>query len=711
MSAYVNTEAVAEQTFLNGLMARLNRRKTLIVVVTFVMFLLLVIGIEMLPKSYRGVASVAIEGQTPTAGLQAGDVMRDMPFDEQTLGTELAILQARELLVDTINKTGLINKPEFNPSIRPSWLGQIESNLRQSFARFLPQQPEPLISPTDQMMADTVDTLRTHVAFTPIPHSRVINITVTARDSVLAAQIANTIADLYLSNHLDYKQSASRDARKFLEARIGELQVDANTKTKALEDYRISHGLTVAMSATLVQEQVSGLSTQLQAAIARLATLQGQLTAARHSNPEELAAALASPTIQRLREQEATYAAERGRLASAYGPESQVLSRVNAQLAGVRQQIALEATRNVQSLPAAVAAEQANVNNLTKQLNDLRAQAQITDESRAKLATLQDDATTARTVYTDYLTRLRNIDASMAYSATNVRVISHAAPPMHPSFPNYLIMWPASLVLSFGVASMLGYATSRPKGIIGTAELEATYNLAALGMIPIRTVRTEAMFRSAIGQLTNRLLFLPETRPKSILITSALPQEGKTTTSYALAEEAQARGLRVMLVDADMVSARVRRPHTSATRIGLSDVLRGTAALEDATHGTSDGYTMLPAGSPRGQPTMLMAMPSLPETMKRLTATYDLVIVDAPPILVGGACEMLSRAVEATVMLAKWRSTAPETIAVALKQVDLSRVVGMVLTMVDPNGIMSYGQADSVIFSKSLTRYYQPAAR
>lgn len=706
MSAYVN-EAMAEQTFLSGLLGRLHRRKALIISVTLLLFVLMVVAIEMLPKSYRAVASVAIEGQTPTAGLQAGDVMRDMPFDEQTLGTEVAILQSRELLVDTINKLGLINKPEFNPDIRQSWLGQAQANLRQSFARWLPQEPELEISATDKMMADTVDTLRTHVTLTPIPHSRVISIGVTAHDNALAARIANSIADLYLSNHLDYKQAASRDARKFLETRIGELQKDATQKTSALEDYRISHGLTVAMSATLVQEQVSGLSTQLQAAIARLATLQGQLTAAKHSNPEQLSAALTSPTIQRLREQEGTYAAERARLAASYGQNSTVLSRVDAQLAGVRGQIALEAARNVQSLPAAVAAEQANVNNLTKQLDNLKSQAQTTDESRARLATLQDDATTARTVYTDYLTRLRNIDASMAYSATNVRVISHAAPAIHPSFPNYMVMLPASFVLSFTIAGLLGYSMSRSRGIIGTADIEATYNLAALGMIPIRTLRTEALFRSSIGQLVNRLLFLPENRPKSILITSALPQEGKTTTSYALAEEAQARGLRVMLVDADMVSARVRRPHTSATRIGLSDVLRGTAALEDATHGTTDGYTMMSAGSPRGQPTMLMAMPSLSETMNRLTTTYDLVIVDAPPVLVGGACEMLSRSVDATVMLAKWRSTAPETIAVALKQVDLRRVVGMVLTMVDPSGIMQYGQADSVIFSKSLTRYYQ----
>jgi succinoglycan biosynthesis transport protein ExoP len=708
MSAYVH-EAMAEQNFLSGVMARLYRRKLFITLVTLALAFLSFIAIEMLPKSYRAVASVAIEGQTPTA-VQAGDVMRDMPFDEQTLGTELAILQSRELLVDTINRTGLENKPEFNPSIRPSWSGQMIANLRQSFSAWLPQEPEMAISTTDKTMADTLDTLRKHIVLAPVPHSRVINITVTARNNELAAQIANTLADLYLSNHLDYRQAASREARRFLETRIGELQDDAARKSNALENFRISHGLNPAMSATLVQEQLSGINTQLQTATAQLALLKGQAQTASRANPEDQAAALGSPSIQKYREQQGILAAERARLAAAYGPESPTLARVNAQLASVQAQIAQEASRYVKSLPIAVAAAQANVDSLTKQLTDLRAQAQTSDEARAKLATLQDDATTARTVYTDYLTRLRNIDASMAYSATNVRVISHAAAAIHPSFPDYLIMWPASFVLSLGVASMVGYMTSRQKGIVGAADIEANYNIAALGMIPFRTRQTEMLFNSSIDQLLNRLLYPKDKTqpPRSILITSALPQEGKTTTSYALAEAAGQRGMKVFLVDADMRSQRMLRPKT-VPQIGLGDVLRGTATLDSVTRQTVDGFPMLPAGSPRGNPTRLMALPSLPTVMRQLSMQYDLVIVDAPPALVGGDCEMLVRHVDATIMLAKWDSTPPETIALAIKQLEMERIMGLVLTMVDPHKIMQYDQSDAVIFSPLLARYYGSA--
>ena len=172
------------------------------------------------------------------------------------------------------------------------------------------------------------------------------------------------------------------------------------------------------------------------AARARLAELEGQADTAKRSNPQQLAEVLASPTIGKLREQEATITAERARLVATYGHNWPALGRVESQLAGVRVQIAAEAARTVpKSLPNAVASVRANVDSLSKRLTDLRAQISQMDEARARLTTLEDDSSSARGVYNEFLTRLRSIDASMAYGATNVRVISHAAPATVRAFP------------------------------------------------------------------------------------------------------------------------------------------------------------------------------------------------------------------------------------------------------------------------------------
>lgn len=706
----VVNEAVAEQTFLSGIVSRLKRRKLLIVIMSVTLLIVLVLAIETLPKSYRATASVVIDTQTPVA-TQTGDVMRDQAFDDQTVATELALLQSQELLVDTINRLGLLSKPEFNRSLRPpSWQGKMLANLRQSLDEWITPETEVVISADEKTQAETLETLRRHLVLAPRPRSRVIDIAVTANNNKLASQIANTIADLYITNHRDYKLAASRKAKEFLSERIGDLKSDADRKSEALEQYRIANGLTVAMTTTLVQEQVSGINNQLQTARAKLADLEGQAATVRAGNALEMAAVLASPTITKLREQEGTLSAERARLTASFGEGSPMLSRVNSQLSTIERQIAAEGKRAEASLTNDVKSARANVESLTKRLTDLQRQASITDNARARLTTLTADADSARSLYNEFRTRLNGIDASMAYGATNVRVISHAVPPTRPAFPDYLIMLPAAVVLSLGTAGLTAYATARTKGITGSSELATLYGgIKRLGTIPLLTSKNGTQFDTAIQQLLNRLLYLQrEHRPKTILITSAMPQEGKTFTAVALAEAALHRGEKVFLVDADMRSGRAKRP-IGIPRVGLGDVLRGEADLNDVTYRRKN-LPVLPAGSPRGNPTSLLALPTLKKIMEDLARNYDLIIIDGPPTLVGGDCEMLSRIADATVFLARWNKTTEGQISAALNQLDEDRIAGMVLTMVDPGKIGHYHNTESVLYDRSLDQYYKNRA-
>ena len=194
------------------------------------------------------------------------------------------------------------------------------------------------------------------------------------------------------------------------------------------------------------------------------------------------------------------------------------------------------------------------------------------------------------------------------------------------------------------------------------------------------------------------------------MITSALPQEGKTTTAMALAEAYQRRGKSVFLVDADMRSTRIVRRKPTVPQLGLGDVLREEADVQTVSRNTSGGVRILPAGTPRGNPTRLLALPSLARVIRHLSSTHDLVIVDAPPALIGGDCEMLSRVTDATLFLAKWHDTQPEVVAEALKRLDMSRVAGGVLTMVDTDKLGMYSNSDALVFSSKLQRYYRYGA-
>jgi Mrp family chromosome partitioning ATPase len=299
----------------------------------------------------------------------------------------------------------------------------------------------------------------------------------------------------------------------------------------------------------------------------------------------------------------------------------------------------------------------------------------------------------------------------MAYSATDVQVLSKAVPPIRASYPDQMIMLPASLIIALMASCMTAYLTTQQKGLVGTYDIETMFGehgIEPLGLIPVKTARTLDHFETAIEQLLNKLLIM-DPQPKTILITSAMPEEGKSTTARALAEAALGRDMKVFLVDADMRS----KPRLTGPAMGLGDVLRGDADVEDVvTRRITDDpeqrrLPVLPAGTPRGNPTSLMAKPMLGLTLNRLKAEYDLVFVDAPPALIGGDCEMLARVVDTTVVLCKWRHTKPETVALAIKSLGKKAdIAGMVLTMVD-SSINRYGQSDAVLFDKSISNYYR----
>ena len=118
-------EAAAEQSFLADVSAKLWRRKLLIGASTMVLFSILAIGIQFLPKTYEASSSVSVE-QTPKA-VATGNVIQDMPFDDETIGTEMALLKSRELLTEAMRRTNLLRNPEFNPHLKPSrcWPGSM----------------------------------------------------------------------------------------------------------------------------------------------------------------------------------------------------------------------------------------------------------------------------------------------------------------------------------------------------------------------------------------------------------------------------------------------------------------------------------------------------------------------------------------------------------------------------------------------------------
>jgi len=175
--------------------------------------------------------------------------------------------------------------------------------------------------------------------------------------------------------------------------------------------------------------------------------------------------------------------------------------------------------------------------------------------------------------------------------------------------------------------------------------------------------------------------------PKVILITSALPQEGKTTTSINTAIVLAQKGVRVLLIDADLRRPSIHKTLGMGPKMGLSNVLTGNATIQQATVRSSilPGLFILPAGTPPPNPAELLASTNMRDVLTELLEQYDHIVVDTPPTLSVTDAVVMSTRADAVVLVIRSGQTTKQALRRSrdlLMQVN-ARVAGVLLNAVD----------------------------
>lgn len=712
----------------NLLLFKLRRQRSLIVGVALPLFLVIGFGAQMLPPWYKASAEVTVESRTPRPPVPGSEGEAPMPFTEDVIGTEMAILGSREIMEQVAGKLNLMADPHYNPWLEPSLPHRVKQRalvLAQKYVqKYLPPDVWPYfaseVNSPEQQWSDTVDAVARNSKFTPVPRSRVITITTSARDAHLAASISNLIGQLYISSHLGLTQEMNVDANTFLTKRLAELQTAATAAGQAVETYRRQNGLSAGATSTLQQEMITQLNRDLIEAQTRLGALQTQHDTMQGVNPESLSIVVNSPTMARLRDTEATASAKLADISSRYGMNSPQAESYVSVLANVRAQIAAEARRAVQSINSDLASAKANVQALTARAAAMKTQLDAMSGSRARLETLEAQSAAAHSLFSAFLNRSEGIDASLLFPSRDVRVISAAAVPTAPAFPQAIYTMPSAAVAAFLLAGLLGLLVeSRRDGISSSSEIESLFGLPTLGIIPILKSKLPFQHRDAVENTLNRIYF--GLGGKSVLITSALPDEGKTTCAKALAEAAAERGLSVLLVDGDLRSIKPFASGSTERTSGLAELLRGETTPDTVMQTVpSTGLTVMTSGQLRNNPIRLLSLPNAQNILSDLTSRFELVIIDGPPVMVGGDCWMLAQHVDHTVMVVKWESTPVKVIRAALRQLNVrafgdrpsaTTVAGMILNMVDPMRSRKRANDDSAMFAPSVYNYHRNGAQ
>ncbi len=679
--------------------------------------------------------------------LNVESVVSGMRPDYYTNETEAAVIGSRELARKVVVKLDLANDPLFNPSLEPrrkSLVAMVTEPLRTGAAAALawgrdlvsggrysqelaaermerlalaPRSPEDLrleaIETATDIYLDGLDVR-------PSARARVISIRFTSSDPRMAALAANTTADLYVLDQIEGKSRATSRASEWLNQRAQELRNRVISSEQRLEEFRRKSGIVEVGGASVYARQRAELDSQLviarsQRAEAEARYGQVQKMLASGASVDSIAGVLGSPLIQKLREQETLMVRKISELKTQLRPDHPRMVLAQNELKDLEGKVEEEVRKIVSNLESEAELAVAREKNLNAEIARLQARLDEQHDAEVTLRALESEVKANKQLYETILARLKETGVQdEGFQEPDARIISRAVEPWSPFYPRKNFMISAavmiSLMMGIGLALLLEFFDT---GFRSVYQLESYTGLPTLGIVPLlsgekarhkKTYQVAAdqptsAFGEAIRTVRTSLMLANVDRPpKTVLITSSVPGEGKTSTALALAAMASRSGQKCIVVDCDIRHPSVHTNLGVANERGLSDYLGGAAALPDIIEIEERyGIRYITAGSYAPNPPDLLGSHKMRELLRKLSEVFDLVIMDAPPLLAVSDALVLVRQADKTAFVVRWLKTGRQNLLTGVRQAIEAgaSIAGLIMTQVDLRKQAQYASNDS----------------
>jgi exopolysaccharide transport family protein len=725
------------------LIATVRRRARVLVSVAAVVIAAVVIVTFQQTPLYTATASVMIDTRKHDVS-NIEEVMSGLPADSGAVDTEVEILESRTLAERVVDALGLDRDPEFNGQLsRP---GQVQSlfGAPTGFVHGVvtgggdPASSGETARETDIRRATAhdavVDQVLSRLSVKRSGTTYVIDIGFESRDPGKAALIANTFADKYLLEQLEAKYEATQQATQWLNQRLAQLQPQVEAAEAAVQQYKAQHGLLASVGSSLTEQEISNLNTELDQAKADEAEKDARVRTAQQeaqtgSTNENLTGPLSSATMMQLRAQQAAASSKVADLETKYGPKHPEVQRAQRELVDINAQISQEVGRDVSNLQTEDDVARQRVASLEASLSGAKGTLIGNNAASVELADLQRRADAASTLYDSLLTRAKQTSVDQGGEQSDARVLSHAKIPLGPSYPKKGLNLALGIVLGLACgAGSVFLMEALDSGLSTSEDIERYLGLPFLGSVPLleSTVRGKlkatvspreyllgkplSAFSESFRNLRASILFSKVDTPvKVIAFTSALPSEGKTTTTICLGGSMAMAGGKVVVVDCDLRRRSISKSLDEPREFGLIEVLQGIAKLDDVLirDDASDTWFLPLAESPY-TPKDLFGSVAMDRLIDELRQRFDYVLLDTAPVIPVSDTRMLAPKADVVVFLARWRKTPRKAIDNALTLLTSvgADVAGVALTLVDVRSQAKHGYGDAGYYYNHYRKYY-----
>jgi polysaccharide biosynthesis transport protein len=532
----------------------------------------------------------------------------------------------------------------------------------------------------------------------PVRGSRIVKVNIDHPDPSVAQKIANGFGDVFIADNLDRRFEATSYARKFLEGRLQQLKQRLEETEKQAVAYAEEQGII----------QLDGnknlSSTDLEATNVKLAEVRAERVKkellwkqAQATEGLGLKEILDSPAIQENRKLRTELAAEYQQKLAIYKPAFPDMVKLRNQIKELDRQVQSEVSAIKQSIEAGYIAVKEEEETLMAALEGTKTQVVEQRNRSIQYNILQREVDTNRQLYDGLLQRYKEIGVAGGVGTNNISVVDTASLPSAPRSPrlslNLALAFLAGLGLGVLLALGLDYLDDSFKA---PEDIEREVGLSVVGVVPKPTPGNEVedeLFdaRSAMSEayrsLRTGLQFATsDGLPRTLLVTSSKPAEGKTTSAISLARSLAQIGLEVLLIDGDLRNASVHKRMMASNEVGLSNYLSGAKAPEEVVQSTdSPGLVLMTAGPLPPNPAELLNGPRFQSLMALASESFDIVLIDGPPIMGLADAPLISTNVQATLLVIAANETRRSVVKVALKRLQMARanIVGAVLNKFD----------------------------
>ncbi len=659
-------------------------------------------------QMFQAQARVLIEDERSTAmpGISENAYYEDpLPYYQ----TQYRILKGRDLTRRVVKRLKLDTVPEFNgtatPPSTPAVFVRNAIDRVVSLARPARSQTEAEVPKADETADESalVSAFLSRVEVIPVPDSRLVDVTFTSTSPDLAAAAINALVDEYVAQNLEVKLQSTQNMLDWLEKEVTTQQQKVEDSERQLANYRDREN---AMSLDDKNNIVVSRLNALNDAVLRARTMriekEAQYNQVRSMTPGATADSIPvvsqNPQIQSGKLQLTDLQRQKAQLSEKYGERHPEMLRINAQLSDAQRQLDLETAKALQSVQNEYERARLKERTLSAGLEEAKNDAQDLSRKSVSYNVMEREARSNRTVYESLLQRANELRVSSNSRANNVRVIDRAEVPRAPITPTGRRTWLLAIAVGLAAAVAVAYGLDYMNDTIKTPEdVTKHLKMTFLGLVPsvpgdkhpvLASAHSPHDFGEAFRSLRTSIISrYPGEGAKTMVVTSAQPLEGKTTTACNIAMALAYGGARVLLIDADMRRPGMHRPLRLNNERGLSQILTGQARVRDVIQRTVDPNLLaITAGKTPPNPSELLASERMSTLLTNLShGPFDWIVVDTPPVLAVTDAVILAPAVSGVTFVVGAEMTRRRLAERALETILAShpRMVGVVLNKVD----------------------------